>query len=238
MRSLREFKEVFYTPAFYILAAVFLALSGYKFYSLLLSYVDLVSIYPDYIFGSETKQLSNIDINIFLFPRLFDFYSYMIVVAVPVLSSGLGHERLLEVDKVELSVGNTTELGLVLRKTFFVCSVFFLLFIPTLIYPIFLSIFTKVDWGLLFSSYVGVLLLAFMLASMCAPIGLTRINSTVSIFLNLVMVLSVYIYFTEPVFASFLFGIIRLSTVLFIIIVSSAFLFLARRFYISTRLFG
>jgi ABC-2 type transport system permease protein len=238
MRALREFKEVFYTPAFYVLAAVFLALSGYKFYSLLLSYTDLISIYPDYIFGTEIKEISGIDVNKFLFPKLFEFYSYMIVVAVPVLSSGLGHERLFEIDKIELGVGNATEFGLIMRKIFFVCSIFVLLFIPTLIYPLFLSLFTTVDWGLLLSSYIGVILLAFMLASICAPLGLTRINFAVSVFLNLVLVLAVYIYFIEPFFASFWFGVIRLSMIMFILTVSVAFLLMARRFYISTRVFG
>jgi len=238
MRTFREFKEIFNTPAFYILAAVFLALSGYKFYSLLISYTDLISIYPDYIFGTEARQLSNIDVNRFLFPRLFEFYSYMIVVAVPVLSSSLGYERLYELDKLELVAGGATELSLIMRKLLFVCSIFFILFVPTLIYPIFLSVFTSVDWGMLLSSYIGVILLAFMLAALCSPIGLTRINFTVSVFLNLVLAIAVFVYFFEPLFASFWFGIVRLSILLFIVILSVAFLFLARRLYVSTRIFG
>lgn len=238
MRTFREFKEILNTPAFYILAAVFLALSGYKFYSLLLSYTDLISMYPDYIFGTEAKQISNIDVNRFLFPKLFEFYSYMIVVAVPVLSSSLGYERLYELDKIELSAGGTTELSLIIRKLLFVCSIFFILFIPTLIYPLFLSVFTPVDWGLLLSSYIGVILLAFMLAALCAPVGLAKINFTVSVFLNLVLVIATFVYFFEPLFSSFWFGIIRLSIIIFIALLSVAFLFLARRVYVSTRIFG
>ncbi len=238
MIKFREFKEIFNTPAFYVLAAVFLALSGYKFYSLLLSYTDLLSTYPDYIFGAEVKQISNIDVNSFLFPKLFEFYSYMIVVAVPVLSSSLGHERLYELDKVELTAGGVTELLLIIRKLLFVCSIFFILFIPTLIYPLFLAVFTSVDWGLLLSSYIGVLLLAFMMASLCVPIGLTRINFTVSVFLNLVLAIATFVYFFESLFSSFWFGIVRLSIMLFVVIISVAFLFLARRIYVSTRIFG
>jgi len=238
MRTFREFREIFNTPAFYILAAIFLALSGYKFYSLLISYTDLLSMYPDYIFGTEVKQLSDIDVNKFLFPKLFEFYSYMIVVAVPVLSSSLGHERLYELDKLELSASNVTELSLIIRKLLFVCSIFFVLFIPTLIYPLFLSVFTPVDWGLLLSSYIGVILLAFMLASLCIPVGLSRINFTVSVFLNLVLVIATFVYFFEPLFSSFWFGIVRLSITLFIVVFSLAFLFFARRIYVSTRIFG
>jgi len=238
VKVIREFKEVFHTPAFYVLAAVFLLLAGYKFYSLLLSYMDLISIYPDYVFGTEAREISNIDVNKFLFPKLFEFYSYMIVVAVPVLSSGLGQERLSEIDKIELSAGSSTELTLIMRKLFFVCSVFILLFIPTLIYPFFLSFFTAVDWGMLISSYIGVMLLSLMFSAICAPIGLTKMNFAVSVFLNLVMVLAVYLYFFDQMFASFWFGMLRLSTMLFIFSISAAFLFLARRFYISTRVFG
>jgi len=162
----------------------------------------------------------------------------MIVVAVPVLSSSLGHERLYELDKIELTAGGVSELTLIVRKLLFVCSIFIILFIPTLIYPLFLSVFTPVDWGMLLSSYIGVVLLAFMLAALCAPIGLTRINFTVSVFLNLVLVIATFIYFLEPLFSSFWFGIVRLSITLFIMIISAAFLFLARRIYVSTRIFG
>ena len=237
MKTFREFKEIFNTPAFYILAAVFLALSGYKFYSLLISYTDLLSTYPDYVFGTEAKQLSNIDVNTFLFPKLFELFSYMVVVAVPVLSSGLGNERFYELDKLELTAGGVTELLLIVRKLLFVCSIFIVLFLPTLIYPLFVSIFTPVDWGMLLSSYTGVILLTLTLAVICSPVGLSKINFTVSVFLNLVLAIAMFVYFFEPLFASFWFGIVRLSTMLFVVVLSIAFLFLTKRIYVSTRIF-
>lgn len=237
MLTQRELKELVQTPAFYILMSVFLAVVGFRYYSLLVSYIDLSGIYPDYIVGMESKELSGIDINKYIFPKLFSFYSYLVVMLVPVLSSGLGQERMSDIDKVELLSGYATEGTLILRRVFFICSVFGLMLIPTLLFPFLTSLFTSVDWGLVVVSYIGLLVLITLLAFVSMPIGLLKINFVIVVFLNFVLGLGFYVYFIEPVFVSFWFGVLRFSIILFALLLSFAFYRLAKRVYISTRIY-
>jgi hypothetical protein len=237
MKLSREFREFFSTPAFYILAGIFLALSGYKFYSLLLSYMDTMSAYPDYIFGGEISTLLGLNVNTFLFPRLFDFYSYLVLIAVPVLNMGVGHDRMLDIDKIELLVSGMSEARYVMRKIFSTTIVLCVILLPTLAYPLILRPFASVDWGVVWSSYLGLVVLIFMANAIVSPLGVLKMPVAVSIFLNLVVLLLVHLYFLEPYFASFLYGVIRSSTIIFALIFSGALVFLSSKIYVSTRIF-
>lgn len=237
MRPSRELKEFFSNPVFYILAGIFLALSGYKFYSLLISYMDVMSAYPDYIFGGEISSLMGLSVNTFLFPKLFEFYAYLVLTAVPILSMGIGHDRTLDIDKVELLSSDVTESKFIIRKILTTTVVLIVILIPTLIYPVILIPFADIDWGIVLSSYIGIAFLAFLASSLVAPLGIFKVPPAVSIFLNLIILILVYLYFLEPFFSSFLYGVIRSSTVFFILIFSAALVFISTKIYESTRIF-
>ncbi|MCX6112323.1 MAG: hypothetical protein NTY22_03420 [Proteobacteria bacterium] len=238
MRTNRELKEFFSNPVFYIIAGVFLALSGYKFYSLILSYTDIISSYPDYMFGGEISALMGMNVNTFLFPKLFGFYSYLILAAVPVLNAGIGYDRTLEIDKIELMVNGLTETGLIIRKIITTTLLMLLILSPTILYPMILSVFTDIDYGVIVSSYIGLLILVFAASCVVTPFGIIKMPIAVSIFFNVVILIIVYIYVLEPVFSSFLYGSIKLSLLLFIAIFSSALILFSSKIYESTRIFG
>jgi len=237
MKLSRELKEFFSNPVFYIIAGVFLVLSGYKFYSLILSYMDVMSAYPDYMFGGEISSLMGMNINTFLFPKLFEFYSFLILAAVPVLSVGIGYDRALEIDKIELMVSGLTETGLVTRKIVTTTVLMSLILLPTVVYPMILSLFADIDLGVIISSYVGVLILIFASSCVVTPLGIIKMPIAVSIFLNVIILTVVYIYLLDPVFSSFLYGTIRLSSLLFVTILSIACIFFSSRIYESARIF-
>ena len=216
MRLNRELKEFFSNPVFYIIAGVFLVFSGYKFYSLILSYMDVMSSYPDYMFGGEISSLMGVNINAFLFPKLFEFYSYLILAAVPVLSVGIGYDRALEVDKIELMINGLTETGLAIRKIVTTTILMSLILLPTVVYPMILSIFADIDYGVIMSSYFGILILIFASSCVVAPLGIIKMPIAVSIFLNVIILTIVYISVLDPIFSSFFYGTIRFSSILFV----------------------
>ncbi|MFH1224080.1 MAG: hypothetical protein V1647_07060 [Pseudomonadota bacterium] len=238
MRRHRELKEFLSTPVFYIVAGIFLALSGYKFYSLLMSYIDFMNVYPDYLAGTEVKELAGVSINSYLFPRLFSFYSYLVLISVPILNSGIGQDRTMELDKLELTASGITELKLILRKVFTSSLVIVVILLPTIIYPLIISVFTTVDYGTVFSSYLGLLLLILLSSCIVSPVSVLKIPFAVSIFFNVIMLLILYMYILEPVFSPFMFGVIRLCTLLFIVTFAAAFILISKRIYLSTRLFA
>jgi len=238
MKRYREFREFFSNPVFYVVAGIFLALSGYKFYSLLVSYIDFMNVYPDYLAGTEIKALMGINVNSYLFPRLFGFYSYLVLISVPILNSGIGHDRFCELDKLELTASGKTELDLILRKIFTTVLIMAVILVPTLLYPLMTSVFTKVDYGIILSSYAGLMLLVFLSSCMVSPFSVLKIPFAVSIFMNMIILFVLYLYFLGPVFDPFMFGIVRASGLLFILILSSALIFISERIYVSTRLFA
>ncbi len=237
MLKTREIREFFHSPIFYVVMAVFLALSGYKFFSLLLSFIESMSYYPEYIYGDNIGSMMNLHAAYYIFPQLFMFYSYLCVMAVSVLDLNLGRDRMLGLDKVELLSGNKSVLGLVLRKSLSTSVVVCSMMVPTLLYPAIISVFTELDWGMILSAYLGLFILVGLSSGIVSVAGVFKIPFAVGIFLNMVILLSLNFYFFEHMFSPFFFGTIRLdvlilSTLLFFFAVS-----LAKRLYISVRIY-
>lgn len=237
MRISREMKELFSNPVFYIIAGVFLALSGYKFYTLIISYMNFMSVYPEHMFGGEISSLLGSSVNNFMLPRLFEFYSYLILVAVPVLSTGIGYDRSMGLDKIELMIKDVTELKFIIRKIIATTVLMLIILLPTLMYPMILSLFSDVDYNIVISSYIGIVLLTFLSSCIVIPFGILKMPIAVSVFLNVVVLTLVYIYIIDGVFSSFLYGSIRVSSILFVIISSTSIIWLSSKIYESTRTF-
>ena len=231
MLKTRELRELFHSPVFYIVTAIFIALSGYKFYSLLLSFVENMSFYPDYVFGEELSSVMGANAGAYIFPQLFMFYAYLCVMSVSVISMGIGHDRMLDLDKIELLASRTSPLKLILRKVLATFVAILFMLIPTLLYPAMLSLFSPVDWGVVLSSYVGLSMLVLLCAALVSIPGVFKLPQAVGVFLNLVILLSMHFYFFDPILASFFFGVIRASTVVFFFVLFIASLFLSLSFY-------
>ncbi len=233
----RELKELFHNPVFYVIVAVFLSLSGYKFFSLLQSFIEESSYYPEYVYGSKISSMMGMDVAYYIFPQLFMFYSYLCVMAVSVLGSGLGHDRLMDMDKIELLSTSKSIKGLIFRKIISCSIVIYAMLIPTLIYPLIINIFTSVDWGLLLASYIGIFFLVLMMSGINSIIGVFRFPVAVGIFLNMVILLFLHFYFFENMYSSFFFGAVKLDVVLFSITVLLSALALATSFYKAVRMY-
>lgn len=238
MKVPREFREFFSSPAFYIIAALFLALSGYRFYSLIISYMDLMSSYPEYIIGGEISSLMGLNPNIFIFPRLFEFYSYLVILSIPVLNIGVAYEAGNSIDKIELMVQGVSEYKYILRKALVSSTVLMIIVLPTMLYPLILWIFTEPDKGLLISSYAGLFLLIIASSCLVSPIGTLTNPISITVFLNMVVLFLSYTYFWSSSFSPFLYGMLKLSTVMEVLIFSAIMVFISARIYQSKRMYS
>jgi hypothetical protein len=238
LKTPREFREFFSSPSFYIIAALFLALSGYRFYSLLISYMDIMSSYPDYIVGGELSALIGLNPNTFIFPRLFEFYSYLVLLSVPVINIGVAYESGHSIDKIELMIKGVSEYKYILRKAFVSSVVLTLIVLPTMLYPFILWIFAESDIGLLLSSYAGLFLLIFASSCIVSPIGVLRNPISVTVFLNMVVLFFTYTYFWSSSFSPFLYGMLKFSTIIQILVFSIIMIFIAGRIYQSKRVYS
>jgi hypothetical protein len=234
----REFREFFSSPAFYIIAALFLALSGYRFYSLVISYMDLMSSYPEYIIGGEISSIMGLDPNIFIFPRLFEFYSYLVLLSIPVINIGVGYEAGNSIDKIELMVQGVSEYKYILRKAVVSSMVLMIIVLPTMLYPLILWIFTEADKGLLISSYLGLFLLIFASSCLVSPIGTLTTPISVTVFLNMVVLFLTYTYFWSSSFSPFLYGMLKLSTIVEVLVFSVIMIFVSAKIYQSKRIYS
>ena len=238
MKIPREFREFFSSPAFYIIAALFLALSGYRFYSLMLSYMDLMSSYPEYIVGGEISSLMGLDPNIFIFPKLFEFYSYLVLLSVPVINIGIAYDSSNSIDKMELMIRGVSEYRYILRKAFVSSIILIIIIIPTFLYPLILWIFTEPDKGLLLSSYAGLFLLIFASSCLVSPIGVLSNPISVTVFLNMVVLFFTYTYFWSSSFSPFLYGMLKFSTIIEVLIFSALMIFISGKIYQSKRIYS
>lgn len=237
MLKTRELREFFHSPIFYVVMGVFLALSGYRFFSLILSFIENASYYPEYMVGDSLNSMLDMDPVYHIFPQLFIFYSYLCVMAVSVLDLNLGRDRMLGLDKVELLSGTNSVLSLLLRKSLSTSVIVCSMMAPTLLYPAVISIFTKLDWGIIFSSYLGLFILIGLSSAIVSVAGVFRMPVAVGIFLNTVILLFLNFYFFEQMFSPFFFGTIKIDVIMVVTAVYLAALYLAKGLYEAVRVY-
>ncbi|MGD9364097.1 MAG: ABC transporter permease subunit [Desulfobacteraceae bacterium] len=159
----KEFKDYFISPIAYIVIAIFLFVTGWLFFS------------KFFIYGQ-------VDLRLF-----FNLLPFIFAFVVPAITMRLFSE--------ELNVGSY-EILLTMPVTFrdiivgkFLAGVAFVaaILIPTLAYPIFISFFGDLDWGVVAGSYLGSILLgaAYVAIGLFAS-SLTR-NQIIALIVGMVI---------------------------------------------------
>ncbi|UCG65019.1 MAG: ABC transporter permease subunit [Deltaproteobacteria bacterium] len=146
----KEFKAYFISPIAYIVIAVFLLVTGWFFFT------------PFFLFNQATLR------NFFaLLPLVFSF-------VVPAVTMRLFSEELNVGSYEILLTMPVTILDIVLGK--FLASVVFVaaMLMPTLAYPVTVSLLGQLDWGPIFGGYVG----AVFLGAAFSAIGLLASSLT------------------------------------------------------------
>lgn len=159
----KEFKDYFISPIAYIVIAIFLFVTGWLFFSTF------------FVYGQVDLR------------RFFSLLPFIFALVVPAITMRLFSE--------ELNVGSY-EILLTMPVTFrdiiigkFLAGVAFVaaILIPTLSYPIFISFFGDLDWGVVAGSYLGSILMgaAYVAIGLFAS-SLTR-NQIIALIVGMVI---------------------------------------------------
>jgi ABC-2 type transport system permease protein len=159
----KEFKDYFISPIAYIVIAIFLFVTGWLFFSTF------------FVYGQADLR------------RFFSLLPFIFALVVPAITMRLFSE--------ELNVGSY-EILLTMPVTFrdiiigkFLAGVAFVaaILIPTLAYPVIISFFGALDWGVVAGSYLGSMLLgaAYVAVGLFAS-SLTR-NQIIALIVGMVI---------------------------------------------------
>ena len=147
----KEFLSFFFAPMAYIVMASFLVMNGFIFSVILaaLSRPGAFSASPMAVFFGGTMF----------------FWIFMILMA-PVITMRLGAEERKAGTIETLMTAPVSDLEVVLGKYAGALAMYLALWLPTLLYAVVLSQYSKVDWGPVWAGYLGILLVGvFFLAA-------------------------------------------------------------------------
>ena len=148
----RELSALYYTPTGYIVMCVFLAVLGWVFWLL----VRILNL-PQYVKLNE-------DVFSIMFGGTF-FYWIVLAGVTSALTMRLFAEERRSGTIELLSTAPVTDTQIVLSKYFAALTFLLLMWIPTVVYVFILGKYATVDYGVVFSGYVGTILLCAMLTS-------------------------------------------------------------------------
>lgn len=152
----RELKSYFYSPVAYALTGVFTALTGYFFYSGMVFY------------GMASYEMSRmaqfagpqeLNVNEFILRPLFGNMAVILLLISPLITMRLFSEEKKSGSIEMLFTWPIRDIELTLGKYSAALLMLVSLLAPTLIYLGFVGYHSAINWGVVFSGYLGLLLL-------------------------------------------------------------------------------
>ncbi|MBN1634976.1 MAG: ABC transporter permease subunit [Deltaproteobacteria bacterium] len=185
MRSVyaKELYIYFSSPIFYVVAGIFLCITGIFFYNNMV-YVSLLA--------SQIAQYqisTGISLNDILLRPLFADMSLLILFLIPIISMRLYAEERAQGTIELLFTYPLSDLQILAAKYLAGLTVLVVIGACTLVLMVLISLITSADWGLIISSYLGLLLMvsAFLALGVFAS-SLTR-NQIVAASISLGLIL-------------------------------------------------
>ena len=171
----RELKESLSSPLFYILCAVFSAMVGWIFYN--------------YVLASKEHTGTSLTHNVLI--PLFNVINFLFMIFTPILTMNSFTEEKKSGTLDLLLRSKVSVWNIIVGKFFSSLSLISLMLLLSLICPIVLMFSGYSDWGIVFSSYLGLILNigCFIVVGMFAS-SLTE-NQIVSGFISFSIIMSI-----------------------------------------------
>lgn len=185
MRSVfyKELSIYFSSPIFYVMAGIFICISGIFFYNA----ATYVSILATRI--AQYQAETGVNMNEILLQPIFTDMSMLIVFMVPLISMRLYSEERSQGTLELLFTYPVSDLSVLVAKYLAgLCVLVFILAITSVLMMI-MMIFTSPDWGVILSSYIGLVLLGGAILSLGVFASSLTKNQIVAAVLTLGMVL-------------------------------------------------
>ncbi|HSZ55972.1 MAG TPA: ABC transporter permease [Tepidisphaeraceae bacterium] len=140
----REFSSYFYSPIAYVVIITFLIASGFAFYR-------------DFEPGQAAAMRSTLD-----------WMVWFLVIIVPVLSMGLLAQEWASGTIETLMTAPVSDSEVVIGKFFGNLGLLVVMLLPTLLYVVLLTLYSRPDFGPIFSGYLGI----FLVGALFVAVGL------------------------------------------------------------------
>ena len=163
---IREIKSYFVSPIFYIIATVFMLVVGNTFKDNFISF----AMRTMRLLRQATNtggEIQFININAEVVPGMFAFMNFMFLLIVPMLTMRLYAEEKKTGTMELLMTSPITTTQVMLGKFFSCLTIYFFLMCLTIAFVIIMMVQSngKLDWGPVFSAYLGSLLLGSAIIS-------------------------------------------------------------------------
>jgi ABC-2 type transport system permease protein len=155
----KEMRSYFVSPVAYVIAGVFLFLSGYLFRNILMQFNFLCLQFSQRSQYMGQMGMPNLNVNEFVVTQFFGVMDFIWLLVVPMLTMRLFAEE-KKTGTIELLMTSPITTTQVLLGKFFAClSLYSMIVALTLVYCVILEFYGDPDWGPIWTAYLGYLLL-------------------------------------------------------------------------------
>ena len=155
----KEMRSYFVSPVAYVIAGVFLFLSGYLFRNILMQFNFLCLQFSQRSQFMSGMGMPNLNLNELVVTQFFGVMDFIWLLVVPMLTMRLIAEE-KKSGTIELLMTSPISTIEVLLGKFFACFTLYTLIVAlTLVYCVILEVYGDPDWGPIWSAYLGYLLL-------------------------------------------------------------------------------
>ena len=148
----KELRQLFGSPIAYVALAMFFVIIGFLFFS-------LVGAYSFQVLQLQGTPPPDFNPTRLIFTPLYQDTTFVLILLVPVLTMRLVSEEDRAHTMELLATSPVTNAAIVLGKYLAVVILFLALLAISVYMPLSLALIGRLDWGLLASTYIGLLLL-------------------------------------------------------------------------------
>lgn len=189
----REMASYFVSPIAYIVIGFFLLITGYFFYNILSIFIErqMMMTMQAQRMGGPTDM----DVPGLVLRNFTGVVSTIILFMIPMLTMGIYAEERKRGTMEMLMTSPVTELQIVLGKFLAALSLFVLMILPTFIYQLIMAQFSDpgIPWRVMWSGYLGILLLGGVLVALGSFISSLTENQIVAAVITFVVFLLLWV---------------------------------------------
>lgn len=189
MRSVffKELSIYFTSPIFYVIAGIFICISGIFFYNAA-TYVSLLATRI-----AQYQVETGVDMNEIFLQPIFADMSMLLVFIVPIISMRLYSEERSQGTIELLFTYPVSDLSVLAAKYLAGLSILVCILAITTVLMVLMTTFTAPDWGVVLSSYIGLVLMGGAILSLGVFASSLTKNQIVAAALTLGMVLGFWV---------------------------------------------
>ncbi len=172
----KEVKDSFTSPFVYVLSGLFIMLTGWIFFSLLIS----------------SKEITHGTLTTSILVPVFSMFRFIFMIICPLLTMRLISQEKSNHTIELLFLSNLSDWQIIISKFLSSLTIILFMLALTIIFPIILYFSGYSDWGVVFSSYLGIFLLSMAYLSLGLFSSSLTSNYVMSLVIAIFMMLGLW----------------------------------------------